>query len=693
MRLVVFYLFFFPTFLFSQTKIKLTDFATGIPGPVDIAHCDDSRLFVIEKAGRIWIVDSLGKKSTEPFLDIDALASSGGEQGLLGLAFHPNYAQNGFFFVNYTKNDGDTRVARYSVRSDNPQKADPNSEAILLEADQPYANHNGGCIKFGPDGMLYIGLGDGGSGNDPQANGQKTNTLLGKMLRIDVNGTQLGNYSVPADNPFVGNTAYRPEIWSLGWRNPWRFSFDRLTGDLWVGDVGQNKREEIDFEPKNTPGRNYGWRCYEGTSFTNIGNGAGCQPIGTYQPPVFEYPNPSIGQSVTGGFVYRGSESPGLSGLYLFADYVSGRWWTTRRNADSTFSSQELSKLTAFQYTSFGEDAKGELYVTLYSANKIQRVTELCGTFKASGVASAAVCDSSFSGTIFLEVVGGTGPYTYEWSNGKTEKDIVYLNPGTYSFLAKDANSCEQRDTFTIANLTPAAPVLLQGDTVALCPNDTILLSTSTPLPSEEYRFQWRMDGELVTGAIDSMLLMTRGGIVQVRMIGFCQTAWSNPVVIVPEVVALPDFSVFSDSMVAEPGWAGYQWYQDGKPITGSTAASYVADTSGFYGVLFTSLNGCTYYSGDVEIKVSATEAPAAVRHFLLSPNPARNSVTLSLELQTPQRVAFWMTDLSGRRLFFQDHQGASFNLSIDLQSVPAGTYILTVQLESGSFVRELVKF
>ncbi len=404
-----------PLLLFSQTKIKLTDFASGFSSPVDIAHCGDSRLFVVEQGGKIWVVDSLGKKSAEPFLDITTIVQFNGEQGLLGLAFHPKYQQNGYFFVNYIKKSGnarDTRIARYSRSATDPQKADPASEAVLFDVVQPYANHNGGCLKFGPDSMLYIALGDGGSGGDPQGNGQKTSTLLGKISRVDVDGTALGNYSVPADNPFVGNSAYRPEIWSLGWRNPWRFSFDRLTGDMWVGDVGQNKREEVDFEPKNTPGLNYGWRCYEGTQTYNT---ASCQGIANYVKPIFEYVNPTLGQSITGGFRYHGGQYPGLSGLYLVADYVSGRWWSVQRNADGTSTGKEIANLADYEYSSFGEDAKGELYVTLHSSGKIQRITELCGSFEVTGTASVAVCDSSLSGTIFLTPARCTSPDTYAW--------------------------------------------------------------------------------------------------------------------------------------------------------------------------------------------------------------------------------------------------------------------------------------
>nr|MCU0347218.1 PQQ-dependent sugar dehydrogenase [Saprospiraceae bacterium] len=226
---------------------SLAVFATGFTRACDITHCGDDRLFVVEQGGRIWILDENGNKLPDPFLNIDpAVGSSGNEQGLLGLAFHPNYPATPYFYVNYTDNNGDTKVSRFEVSANNPNEADPATELLLLTFDQPFSNHNGGGVKFGPDGYLYIGSGDGGSGGDPQNNSQKRSTLLGKMLRIDVdNGSP---YAVPASNPFLTDANTLDEIWALGLRNPWRFSFDRATGDLWIGDVGQDAWEEIDFQ-------------------------------------------------------------------------------------------------------------------------------------------------------------------------------------------------------------------------------------------------------------------------------------------------------------------------------------------------------------------------------------------------------------------------------------------------------------
>ncbi len=354
--------------LFAQnTNFRLTNFASGFARPVDIAHAGDSRLFIVEQRGQIWVLDSTGQRiSTTPFLDIRTpVRDAGNEQGLLGLAFHPNYAQNGYFYVNYTREpDGATVVARYTVPRGAAQ-ADLATQQILMEVPQPFSNHNAGCMKFGPDGYLYIAHGDGGSGGDPRNSGQDRRAMLGKILRIDVNRTANGrNYAIPADNPFVSNTAYLPEIWSLGWRNPWRFSFDRQTGDMWVGDVGQNTREEISFEPKGRGGLNYGWRCYEGFRTFNTNN---CQDESTYARPVFDYATGGqVGCSVTGGFVYRGKRFANLFGQYIFTDFCTGRWWSTRRTGENSFETRELVDLNG-DYSTLGEDIRGELYTASLS--------------------------------------------------------------------------------------------------------------------------------------------------------------------------------------------------------------------------------------------------------------------------------------------------------------------------------------
>lgn len=356
-----------PIFLFSAASwgavtIKAEPVVTGLSSPVDITHAGDGsgRLFITLQGGRVVIFDGVQILSP-PFLDINSLVSSGGERGLLGAAFHPNYVGNGFFYVSYTDTAGDSVIARYSVSLD-PNRADPTSGVILLTIPQPFSNHNGGQLHFGPDGYLYIGIGDGGSGGDPQNNGQDLGTLLGKILRIDVDSGF--PFTVPPDNPFVGVVGAREEIWSFGLRNPWRFSFDRLTGDMFIGEVGQNSWEEVDFQPANsTGGENYGWRLMEGNSCFNPA--INCNN-GTLTLPILVYDH-SVGCSVTGGYLYRGSKNPNLNGLYLYGDFCSGLIWGAQEDGLGGWNTTVLLD-TNFSISTFGEDESGEIYFAHLSA-------------------------------------------------------------------------------------------------------------------------------------------------------------------------------------------------------------------------------------------------------------------------------------------------------------------------------------
>jgi glucose/arabinose dehydrogenase len=334
---------------------------SGLDRPVDLKYAPDNsgRMFIVEKVGRILILQD-GKQVGSPFLDIsDRVGSGGSEQGLLGLAFHPHYAENGFFFVNYTDKNGNTVIARYHVTAD-PNVAVPNSELVLLHVDQPFANHNGGMLTFGPDGYLYAGLGDGGSGGDPFGNAQNLNTFLGKILRLDVDSGD--PYAIPPGNPFG------TEIWDYGLRNPWRFSFDRLTGDLYIGDVGQNSWEEIDYVPAGTPGGlNFGWNYFEGTHPYK-----GTPPSNiSFTMPVVEYGHDGGKCAVTGGYVYRGS-MPEWNGIYLYGDYCTGTVWGLI-HSDGGWQNQLLYE-TGTSISSFGQDPAGEVYLVAYGGQILRLV-------------------------------------------------------------------------------------------------------------------------------------------------------------------------------------------------------------------------------------------------------------------------------------------------------------------------------
>jgi len=334
--------------------LELVPIATGFASPVDIAHAGDDRLFILEQGGIIWVMQPTGTKSE--FLNLTSLVSKGSEQGLLGMVFEPS--DPSIFYVNYTDTGGDTNIARYRVSSGDPNKADPNSRQLVLLVEQPYTNHNAGDLAFGPDGHLYIPLGDGGDGGDPQDRAQNLNELLGKLLRIHVTG--VATYTIPSDNPYANDTApnTRAEIWAVGLRNPWRFSFDRVTNEIYIGDVGQGAREEIDLLPANTAAQNFGWDCYEGNLDFEL---TGCAARTSYVFPIFDYVR-TDGRAVTGGFVYRGNLYPNMVGHYIFADYTSGNFWDLVRNGQGQWISQKHGALTGNPST-FGEDVNGELYV------------------------------------------------------------------------------------------------------------------------------------------------------------------------------------------------------------------------------------------------------------------------------------------------------------------------------------------
>lgn len=389
----------------AQTPLTTTRIAVGFTKPVVVISPpgDFSRLFIVEKTGKIRIMKN-GQILATPFLDVSSLINSTTlEWGLLTMCFDPDYANNGHFYLNYNAGTGgDTVISRFTVTAD-PDVADINSRFPILFLQQPNANHRGATLEFGPDGYLYDSQGDGGGQNDPNQRAQNLAVLQGKMLRLDVHGPDdfpadpNNNYHVPASNPFVGQAGVRGEIWDYGLRNPWRFCFDRGTGDLWIADVGQNQREEIDFEPAGfAGGRNYGWRCTDGTFCTGL---SGCTCNGpTLTPPIHEY-NHTVGQSITGGYVYRGCAIPDLSGTYFFADYQTSKIFSLRYNGttvtdlvDRTVELDPPGTLSILNISSFGQDAYGEIYLCDYNGGEIFKIiprTPAAPDCNTNGVADA----------------------------------------------------------------------------------------------------------------------------------------------------------------------------------------------------------------------------------------------------------------------------------------------------------------
>ncbi|KQR94847.1 cadherin [Chryseobacterium sp. Leaf180] len=354
-------------FSFSQSQtISLIEFATGLSNPVEITHANDSRIFVVQQNGIIKIVQPTGAVNAADFLNISSKVNFGGERGLLGLAFHPQYATNGYFFVFYNNTAGNLVVARYSVSSTNANVADANSEKIIINIPKPFDNHNGGSIKFDPSGYLWVVTGDGGSGGDPNNNSQNKNSLLGKLLRLDINTAANIPYAIPPGNPFI-NVDGADEVWAYGLRNAWKYSFDLTTGNVLIADVGQNQFEEINRVPITQAGANYGWRCFEGNTAYNS---SGCTVGANYTTPVAVYDHTGSKCSITGGYVYRGTTYPALQGMYFFADYCSAQIGMLNQSNIVTWTTPFTGNL----FSTFGEDSSKNLYVAAVNNGKIYKI-------------------------------------------------------------------------------------------------------------------------------------------------------------------------------------------------------------------------------------------------------------------------------------------------------------------------------
>lgn len=472
-------------------SIQLTQVASGFDSPVDIRHCNDDRLFVVEQDGRIRIIPAGGSTAlATPFLDISGPVNSGGnEQGLLGLAFSPNYAQDGYFFVNYNigSGAGSTRISRFSVDPADSNLALVNSEVVLMQFTQPFTNHKGGNMMFGKDGYLYISQGDGGSAGDPGNRAQNKNEYLGKMLRINPFNDSL--YTVPSTNPFVNEPNTKPEIWAYGLRNAWRCSVDKLTGDLWIADVGQDVWEEINFQAANdTGGHNYGWKCYEASvQYT----GSCASPANSLTFPVFEYPHTSpptgLGNcSVTGGYVYRGTQYNALFGKYIFADYCSGIFWATYPDGQGGFTTDSLANLLDAQYGAFGEDQFGELYVAGRANGRIYKISETGNCQPVAfilGQDSIASCQATT-----VSALPGEG-LTYEWF-----KDGVQLNTGNVATITASATgnytlvvrngACADTSAAQVVTINSPAALTSTDTTTTVCSNAATIDLTNKVQPA-----------------------------------------------------------------------------------------------------------------------------------------------------------------------------------------------------------------
>jgi len=457
----------------SQTlDLSLNTIKTGFSSVTSIAHCDDDRLFIVEQAGliRFFYTQNPGQ-SAVTFLDIRNKVKSGGEEGLLGLVFDLYYAQNGRFYVYYTDLNGNQVVSRFTTNLAIPDQADPTTETILLQIPHPnYSNHNGGCLQINPsDGHLYIATGDGGGSGDPSGNAQNGQSLLGKLLRLNTEG------NIPDNNPFIENSGFRSEIWAYGLRNPWKFSFDRKTHDLWIADVGQGAWEEVNFMADSAGGgQNYGWKCYEGNSVYSP-----CS-LSVKTDPVFQYSH-SNGCSITGGYVYRGNLFKNMYGHYFAADYCSGNIWSLLQESPGQFKDTLIGKFTSNAYTTFGEDMYGELYIA-EKGGKILRL-ETSGTPRAEieVIRNAPLCE----GNPLILRTGFNPQLSYSWYRNDTliqnanQQFIQVHQSGIYKVLVSRDNGMKKDSAQYILQLDPLVKANANASNEQLCEDATLPITLS----------------------------------------------------------------------------------------------------------------------------------------------------------------------------------------------------------------------
>ncbi|MDQ3141317.1 MAG: PQQ-dependent sugar dehydrogenase [Bacteroidota bacterium] len=637
--------------LFSQNLIKATRYVGGVSIPVDISHANDDRLFIIEKAGTISIIQNDVLLDT-PFLDIVwKVNSRGNEQGLLGITFHPNYETTGTFYINYINKNtpNQTVIAKYTVDPKNPNHADTNSAEILLTIVQPYSNHNGGCLKFGKDGYLYIGMGDGGNGGDPQNYAQNKKSMLGKMLRIDVN--QSSSYKIPADNPFVNNINYLDEIWALGLRNPWRFSFDRLNGDLWIGDVGQGEWEEVDFSAFGSQsGLNYGWRCYEGNHDFNT---TGCGAKNTFTFPIHEYVSNENedGCSITGGFVYRGTKYPSLYGKYIYADYCSGRIWALQRMPNGQINNVLALTFKRNTITTFGEDAQGELYFAAAAESAIYKIEDVC-SLRIQSTIQSPHCFDSATGQI---TITNTMPnLTFKWSTGDTTNRLSKIKAGIYSVTVTQG-LCQAIQNFELKNPEKISSCITNPFVTTICASDSALLVACDVDSSHQY--QWYKDSSKLEGVTANRIFLRESGLYQVQVFDTagCSSDLSTGVrITVNPLPAQPLISRNLDTLFATNGYPSYRWFKDGVLFSGTTKNSLIVLQKGSYRVSVIDSNLCESTRSDsIFVIPTSVENQLEVPYFSVYPNPVKEILYIDAKesISFSSKFLFNIVDAEGKNV------------------------------------------
>lgn len=683
--------------LYTQAQtITLTQFATGFSLPVDIGFAPgDDRLYVLQQRGRIRICDTGGNIAATDFMNISSLVSqSGNERGLLGIAFHPDYQNNGYFYVNYTRaSNGATRISRFTRNSVNPDIADVNSEVVLLEISQPFSNHNGGCIRFGSDGYLYIGMGDGGSAGDPGARAQNPQQYLGKILKIDVNTVP---YQIPPTNPFYNSQDTLPEIWAMGIRNPWRYSFDMLTHDLWIGDVGQDAWEEVDFQPAGSHGgENYGWRCYEGNVAYNT---SGCQPQNFYDAPVAVYSHNGGNCSVTGGFVYRGAYEGDLYGKFIYVDYCSGDFHATYPDGLGGWTTDDLNSVSNL-IVSFGQNHQGDLFVSDINNGRIYALSTTTCLPTASVYGEngrTALCGGD---SLLLSTPAGTG-FTYQWlfnTNplaGATSSTYYANATGDYQVVVTDGSNCTNTSAvFTVsASTVPAVDVSV---TSPVCENAGMMLLNGTPAGGT-------YSG---TGVAGSHFYPSVSGVGTFNVYYTytnaegCSAGDSTQVTVnavpVASITNLPSSYCLDDATISLNGTPSGGTFS-GPGVTGSTFDPLAAGV-GTHQVVYayTDANSCsdndtvTVTISDCDVSV---EEAGAIQKWNMYPNPASGSVTLDFQSAANGDFALRIISIDGKVIMEKNIQlnAGTTLINLPLEAIAPGMYqvqLLGDQLRTRSLI------
>lgn len=679
------FLFLIPILIYSQDKIATEVIADGFAFPVDIAFDHNNNMFVVEKRGTIKVALEDGTSVSAPFLDIrDRVNSSASERGLLGLAFDPNYDTNGYIYVHYTGINF-SRISRFTAST--TTVADPDSELEILYIPQPYSNHNGGSLHFGPNGYLYIGMGDGGKAGDPENRSQNRQELLGKMLRIDVSGNL--PYSIPIDNPFANDDQTLDEIWAFGLRNPWKFSFDMQTGDMYIADVGQNSWEEVDFQQANSSGgENYGWRCYEG--FANYNN-IGCDPEDDFTTPIFVYETDDNkdGCSITGGYVYRGDDIPYLDGRYVYGDFCTGKIWALSENQCGVWTNEFLIEISSQDLSTFGQDNNGEIYFAEVGTGKINKVSALCKLTSSIEVITPT-CGAN-NGSIVVAASSSTA--TFAITGDKYDS----LGEGVYELVVSEGN-CVNRYCIDMQSLGGEFdhPEIEDPDPLTICEGNPFSFTFDPPILQDfpKLTMDLYLDSTLLVSNWDGSYLFDKGGIYQLLFIN--EDGCTTDFIPLFDVTIAPVPQIFiekvDETLVATPGFITYLWYKGTTPIPGENKNVLSNIEPGVtYAVVGYTLAGCLSFSE--MFLVNSTFDVSWIDQYSISPNPTNQEVRVDLVYKTPIESTIKVFKPDGLEIYSRQHDKTQHLVDvIDLSTNARGIYFLQITANNQSFLYKIVK-